>query len=218
MIAVALALVAYILGSTPTSFLLARYVQGIDLRKWGSGNLGATNLYRAAGLPLAGASVLVDVGKGFLPTWLFPQIDGLAVPELALVYGIAAMIGHIFSIWLRFRGGKGVATGGGIYLALAPAAVGIAALIWTLVVFSTRIVSIGSLLAAAVLPVLVWLTRGQIDYVFWSTLPVLLFVWWNHRANIGRLLAGKELPARRGVGAPEASSVGSPSSGSEGKG
>jgi glycerol-3-phosphate acyltransferase PlsY len=126
------------------------------------------------------------------------------MPELALLYGAAALLGHIFSIWMSFRGGKGVATGGGVYLALAPAAVGIAAVVWLAVVFAFRIVSVGSLLAATLLPFLVWLTRGELDYVFWSTIPLVAFVFWSHRANIGRLLAGRELPARRGVGAPEA--------------
>lgn len=203
-----LALLAYLFGSTPTSFLLARFVKGIDLREWGSGNLGATNLYRAAGVPLASVSVLVDVGKGFLPAWYFPRLDGVDVPELALLYGLAAMLGHIFSVWLKFRGGKGVATGGGVYLALAPAAVGIAAAIWLVLALACRIVSVASLAAATALPALVWWTRGGPDYVFWSTLPVAAFVWWNHRANIGRLLAGKELPARRGVGAPGEATAG----------
>lgn len=201
---VLLVLLAYLLGSIPTSFLLARFVKGIDLRKWGSGNLGATNLYRAAGAPLASISVAVDVGKGFVPAWLFTRLDGSGVAELALVYGLAAMLGHIFSVWMRFRGGKGVATGGGVYLALAPLAVAGAAVLWLLIVLGTRIVSIGSLLASAALPLLVWFSGHRLDYVFWSTLPVAAFVWWNHRANIGRLLKGRELPARHGVGAPGA--------------
>lgn len=183
---------AYVTGSTPTSFLVARYARRIDLREFGSGNVGAANLYRAAGLGYATIAGLIDIGKGFVPTWFFPLVDGVDAPQLALAYGMAAVLGHVFSVWVAFRGGKGVATGAGAYLALAPAAVGLAALVWLIVIFVTRIVSAGSLLAAASLPALVWLTRRQLDFAFWSTLPLVALVWWTHRSNIARLLAGRE--------------------------
>lgn len=211
-----LVLASYLLGSIPTSLLLARYAGGIDLRHWGSGNLGATNLYRAVGVPLAAIAVAVDVGKGFVPTWFFPLLDGNGI-ALALAYGGAATLGHVYPLWAGFRGGKGVATGGGVYLALAPAAVGLSLAAWLVTVLATRIVSVGSLLAAALLPVFVWLTRQQLDLVFWSTLALAALVWWTHRSNIGRLLAGRELPARRGAGAPNAHAEAKPgSSGGEG--
>lgn len=201
MIALGLILVAYLLGSTPTSFLLARQLKGIDLRSWGSGNLGATNLYRAAGLAPALLCTLVDVGKGFVPAWVFPRFDGSADPQLALAYGLAAIVGHIFSIWVRFRGGKGVATGAGVFLALAPAAVGLTLVGWLLVMFAARIASLASLSAAILLPLMVLATGHGFDFVFWTSLPLAALVWWTHRANIARLLAGRELRVARGSGA-----------------
>ena len=212
MTALALVLLSYMLGSIPTSLLLARYARDIDLRQWGSGNLGATNLYRAVGAPLAAIAVAVDVGKGFVPTWFFPLLDGTGIAELALAYGGAAILGHIYPLWAGFRGGKGVATGGGVCVALAPAAAALSLAVWLVAVLATRIVSAGSLLAAALLPVFVWLTRQQLDYVLWSTLALAALVWWTHRSNIGRLLAGRELPARRGVGAPNGRAEAEPGS------
>lgn len=192
--------VAYLLGSIPSSYIIARWARGIDLREWGSGNLGATNLYRAAGAGYASLAVLFDMGKGFVPTLFFARLDGLEAPEMALAYGAAAVLGHIFSVWVRFRGGKGVATGGGVYLALAPVATALAFLVWLSTVLARRIVSLGSLLAASVLPVAVYFTGHGLDFVFWSTLPLMALVWWTHRENVKRLLAGEELPARRGAG------------------
>lgn len=199
---VALLLVAaYLMGSLPTSLLLAR-TRGIDLRSWGSGNLGATNLYRATGPALAAICTVVDVGKGFLPTWFFPALDGMELPQLALAYGVAAVLGHIFSVWVRFRGGKGVATGGGVYFALAPAGAGLALATWVVTMSITRIASVSSLAAATLLPVLVWATGHRFDFVFWASLPLAGLVWWTHRSNLGRLLAGREPRVARGSGGP----------------
>jgi len=213
-IVVALLLAAYLLGSTPTSFLLARHGKGIDLREFGSGNLGATNLFRAAGPGYAAICMIVDVGKGFVPAWFFPGLDGLDRPQLALAYGIAAVLGHIFSVWVRFRGGKGVATGGGVFLALAPAAAGLGLLVWAAVAAVIRIASVASLTAATVLPALIWVTGHRFDFVFWASLPLAALVWWTHRSNIRRLAAGREHRVARGAGGQETArrsgSVGSP--------
>jgi glycerol-3-phosphate acyltransferase PlsY len=213
-IVVALLVVAYLLGSTPTSYLLARYGKGIDLREWGSGNLGASNLYRAAGLGYAAVCTVVDVGKGFAPAWFFPTLDGQDLPQWALGYGVAAVLGHIFPVWMRFRGGKGVATGGGVFLALAPAAVGLAALAWLAVAALVRIASLASLTATTLLPAFIWFTGHRSDFVFWASLPLVLLVWWTHRSNIRRLAAGREHRVARGAGRPESGgrseSVGSP--------
>ncbi len=209
----ALMLAAYLLGSIPTSLLIARYAKGIELREWGSGNLGATNLYRAAGFGYAFLCLLFDLGKGFIPAWFFPNLDAVDMPQLALVYGAAAVLGHIFSLWVRFRGGKGVATGAGVYLALAPAAVGLAFAVWLIVLLTIRIVSVGSLLGATLLPAFVWASGHRLDFVFWASLPLVALVWWTHRSNIRRLLAGREPRVARGSGAPkpEPESSGSPS-------
>jgi len=197
----ALLVLAYVAGSTPTSLMLAR-TRGIDLRQWGSGNLGASNLYRATGLGLAALCTAIDVGKGFVPARFFPRLDGMDMPQLALAYGGAAVLGHIFSMWVRFRGGKGVATGAGVYLALAPAAVGLAFVAWAVMIFAFRIASLSSLTAASLFPALVWITGHRLDFVFWSTLPLVALVWWTHRSNLRRLLAGQEPRIARGSGAP----------------
>lgn len=197
----ALLLAAYLLGSIPTSLWLARYAKQIDLREFGSGNLGATNLFRAAGAGYAAVAMTVDLGKGFLPAWLFARLDGVAAPQLALAYGVAAVFGHVFSLWAGFRGGKGVATGGGVYLALAPAAVGLGAVVWLGVMLGVRIASAASLTASAALPLLIWVTRRQLDFVFWSALPLAALIWWTHRSNLRRLLAGNEPRVARASGA-----------------
>jgi len=207
-----LLILAYLLGAIPTSLWLARYLKGIDLREWGSGNLGATNLYRAAGLGLALIAGLVDVGKGYVPARFFAGLDGVDAPELALVYGVAAVIGHILSIWARFSGGKGVATGAGVFLALAPLVVGLALAVWLVVALTVRIISVASLLAAAALPALVWISGHRADFVFWASLPLAGLVWWTHRSNIKRLLAGEEPRIARGSGAPTGSESSSASS------
>ncbi len=202
MIIAGLLCAAYLLGSFPTSLILARYLRGIDLRAWGSGNLGATNLYRAAGFAPAAVCMIVDVAKGFAPAWFFPGFDRLEVPQLALAYGVAAVAGHIAPLWLRFRGGKGVATGAGVYLALAPAAVGLVFAGWLAVVLLTRIVSVASLFAATLLPLVLVLSGHAFDFVFWTSLPLAALVWWTHRSNIRRLAAGREPRIARGSGAP----------------
>ncbi len=129
----------------------------------------------------------------------------------ALAYGIAAVLGHVFPVWMRFRGGKGVATGGGVYLALAPAAVGLAALAWVAVATVVRIASVASLTATTLLPAFIWLTGHRFDFVFWASLPLAALVWWTHRSNIRRLAAGREHRVAGGPEpAPDSESVGSP--------
>jgi glycerol-3-phosphate acyltransferase PlsY len=203
MIVLGLLFLAYVIGSTPTSYLLAR-TRGIDLREWGSGNLGASNLYRATGLTLAIVCTLVDVGKGLVPARFFTRLDGVEIPQLALAYGAAAVLGHIFSLWVGFRGGKGVATGGGVYLALAPAAVGMAFVLWLLIIVPVRIASVASLASATLFPIMVWLSGHELDFVFWSSLPLVGLVWWTHRSNVRRLLSGREPRIARGQGQPRA--------------
>lgn len=188
---------AYLAGSFPTSHLVARAF-GVDLRRYGSGNLGATNLYRAAGLAPAVLAAVVDITKGAAPTYFFP-LWANAQGAWALAYGCAAALGHVFPVWTRFRGGKGVATGGGMFLVLAPVAVLAAAILWIAIVRATRIVSIGSLLAATSLPILAWAT-GRPPHVIAAAAAATLFVFVTHRSNLGRLLRGEELEARRGAG------------------
>lgn len=182
---------AYLLGATPTSYLVARAVRRIDLREHGSGNLGATNTFRVLGWKPALPVVVVDVLKGWFPTAYFPLWDGAEPLEWALAYGSAAIVGHVFSVFVGLRGGKGVATSAGVFMALAPWAVLIAGVVWGLTVTLSRIVSLGSLLAAVVLPVAVFATNEP-PFEVGLSVALSLFVFYAHRSNIRRLLRGTE--------------------------
>jgi acyl phosphate:glycerol-3-phosphate acyltransferase len=192
----ALVLAAYLIGSFPTSYVMARAVRGIDLREHGSGNLGATNAFRVLGWRAAMPIFIVDILKGFLPALLFPQIDGNVSALWALVYGTAAIVGHVFSVYVKFKGGKGVATGAGVFLALAPLAVLGGLVLWLALVALTGYVSLASIAAAAALPVLVALS-GAPTAVLVLSLLLAAFVIYAHRANIRRLLRGEEHRFRR---------------------
>ncbi|MGQ0560454.1 MAG: glycerol-3-phosphate 1-O-acyltransferase PlsY [Gemmatimonadota bacterium] len=181
---------AYMTGAIPTSYIVGR-AKGIDLRAHGSGNLGATNAFRVLGWRAATPVFLLDIAKGSFPAFFFPRWDGVDAPLLALAYGAAAIVGHVFSVYVRFKGGKGVATSAGVLLALAPAAAGAAIALWAALVFLTGYVSLASIVAAAVLPFLILGLHGS-SPVFWLSLALAAFVIFAHRANIGRLLRGEE--------------------------
>ena len=189
-----LVVLSYLLGAVPTSHWVGKGVYGVDLRTVGSGNLGATNAFRALGWKAALPVVLVDVGKGFVPAWGFPRLDTPGVGgNWALVYGAVAILGHVFSVWVRFRGGKGVATSAGVFLGVAPWAVLLAFVVWLVVVMATRIVSLASVVAAIAVPVGVVFTPHEGgDAVLVFTVLLAAFVIWAHRDNIGRLIQGEE--------------------------
>jgi acyl phosphate:glycerol-3-phosphate acyltransferase len=187
-----LLLAAYLVGAFPTSYVAGRLARGIDLRQHGSGNLGATNAFRVLGWRAATPIFLADMLKGFVPAWWFPLLDGGgASPLWALAYGTAAVVGHVFSVFVGFRGGKGVATGAGVFLALAPAALAGALIVWGVVVYASGYVSLASILAAAMLPVLVLVTGADLPVLVLS-LVLATFVIHAHRANIRRLMRGEE--------------------------
>lgn len=183
-------LLAYVLGSLPSSYVAGR-IRGVDLRDHGSGNLGATNTYRVLGAGAAVPVVIVDIGKGFVPAALFVGWDGTADARLAIAYGLAAIAGHVWPVFLKFRGGKGVATGAGVLLALAPLTTVLALLIWIGVVSLTRYVSVASITAATLVPLLAALLDAPRSTVGFCAL-VAAFVWWTHRSNLRRLLDGTE--------------------------
>lgn len=190
MTVVLLVLAAYLMGSIPTSYLVGR-LNGIDLRKHGSGNLGGTNAYRVMGAAAGVPVVLVDVCKGFVPAQFFPAWDGVALGDLALLYGLAAIAGHVWSVFMGFRGGKGVATGAGVLVALAPTSALIGLLVWIGVVLITRYVSVASISAATLVPLTAWLTDEARSTVLFSA-AIAIFVWWTHRENLSRLARGQE--------------------------
>lgn len=183
-------LLAYLLGSLPSSYVAGR-LRGVDLREHGSGNLGATNVYRVLGAGAAVPVVVFDIAKGFVPTSLFPGWDGSADARLAIAYGLAAIAGHVWPVFLRFRGGKGVATGAGVLLALAPLTTALGLLIWIGVVSLTRYVSVASIAAATLVPLLAALLDAPGSTVAFCAL-VAGFVWWTHRSNLRRLRDGTE--------------------------
>jgi glycerol-3-phosphate acyltransferase PlsY len=186
---------AYLLGSIPTSYLAAKYGAGVDLRQQGSGNLGATNLYRAVGLKYAVPVGLFDVAKGAVPVLLAARWT--EQPWAPLAVGVAAILGHVFTVFMRFKGGKGVATAAGVVLALAPAALGVSTLVWGVVLFATGYMSVASMLGAVTFPVAVRLLQPADVYTFGVGICLAAFIVYTHRSNIKRLVNGTENRIRR---------------------
>lgn len=182
---------AYLFGAFPTSYLYGR-LRGRDLRELGSGNLGATNVYRFLGARGAVLVVVVDLAKGFIPTWFFPLWDGASSPDWALAYGFLAIAGHVWSVFTGFSGGKGVATAAGALLALAPVAVLVGAMVWMGLALITRFASLASLTAATVVPVVAYVGAAPGTTVLFAV-TLAGIVWITHRENLARLLRREEL-------------------------
>ena len=187
-----LVLAAYLLGSIPNGLLIAR-LKGIDLQKVGSGNIGATNVFRCVGKGWGIAAFVLDAVKGFVPAFFFPRLLESAPPWLGLACGVAAVAGHNWPVWLKFKGGKGVSTSAGMLLGIAPAAVGVGFAVFALTVALTRFVSLGSILAAIAVPAAYLWMNGADNRLLASALVVMgALVIFKHRANVGRLLRGTE--------------------------
>ncbi|NPA49037.1 MAG: glycerol-3-phosphate 1-O-acyltransferase PlsY [Thermodesulfobacteria bacterium] len=183
---------AYLLGSIPTALLVAKPF-GIDPREHGSRNLGATNVARLLGKKWGLLTLLGDMGKGILPMLLALKIfEGHPEKDLLVAgTGFFAFLGHLFPLYLRFRGGKGVATATGVFLVLCPKALGVALLLFVLAVKFSGFVSVGSLLASALMPLLIYFFCPKKPYILAATLMALL-IWIKHKDNIRRLLRGEE--------------------------
>jgi acyl phosphate:glycerol-3-phosphate acyltransferase len=207
---VAAVVASYLLGSIPAAYIAGKS-KGIDLRKHGSGNLGATNVIRVLGTKVGLLVFAFDMAKGAVPVLLFPGwVVGtpgpIADPVLVgILCGIAAIVGHVRPIYLKFgRGGKGVATAAGVFLALAPLQTLLTLIVFAVVLLSSGFVSLGSLVSGLMLPILLGLTIGVHSPVFAISVLVAVFVFWTHRANIARLRRGEEhrfgkrgVPAKR---------------------
>ena len=179
---------AYLIGSVPFAFLLARR-RGIDLRLAGSGNVGASNVLRTSGVSLAVLAMALDGLKGTLAVVLAQGVaSGSAAPVAA---GVASVLGHVYSPWLRFRGGKGVATAAGAFSMLAPMALGIASAVFVIAVVATRIISVGSVSAAVTLAVVTFVTDSPRLVIAGACLAAAIIVH-RHRGNLARLAAGTE--------------------------
>jgi len=188
--------VFYLVGSVPTGYLLGRS-RGLDIRQHGSGNIGATNVWRVLGRNWGLVAFAADFLKGFLLLYLlrtlsFANADSWTISLLLVVCGLAAIIGHNYTPWLGFKGGKGIATSAGVLAALMPPVFAIALSTWIVATLISRAVSIGSILAAAMLaPAAAWFYPGEWIYFGLAALAGGLAVW-RHRSNIQRLLAGTE--------------------------
>jgi len=187
--------VAYLLGSIPFGLLIVNAFGGEDIRRVGSGNIGAANVTRNAG-PFAGAlTLLLDAGKGYLAVWIAGHWTGWNIRWMMLS-AIFAVIGHVFPVWLQFRGGKGVATGLGVFIPICREAVLAAVILWLVVVIFWRYSSLGSIAAAAAMPVFVYLLyapgHAPPDLVTLGTILIAILILAKHRSNIERLIAGEE--------------------------
>lgn len=196
-----LLLISYLIGAIPSALIAGKLLGGIDIRKYGSGNIGGTNAWRVlgwkAGLPVS----IVDVGKGAVAATLISRLPFGPYPVdpsiLPILCGLASVIGHVFPVYTGFRGGKGVATGGGMLAAIAPVPVGMAAGVLVVALLITGWVSLGSLLGALTVPLAIALldahTAAQYPPLLLGlTSALAAFIWFTHRGNIVRLVQGKE--------------------------
>jgi len=186
---VLLSVVAYLFGAIPFGLLVAKS-RGVDIRTQGSGNIGATNVFRVIGKGWGIFTFALDALKGFIPAFVFPRLAGLDA-EWGVLFGIVAILGHSFPVYLRFKGGKGVATSAGMLLGVAPLAVGVGFACWALCMVLSRYVSLSSIVAAIAVAVTVWIQdKGLVINIALTVLSLLII--WLHRANIKRLLNGTE--------------------------
>ncbi len=182
---------SYLAGAFPTSYLTGRVFKGIDLREHGSRNLGATNVYRVLGWRYAVPVALVDVAKGAGPVWS-AGAWGPDMEMFPLYCGVAAVVGHVFSVFVGWKGGKGVATASGVVLALAPKALVASLVVWAALVWLTGYVSVGSVASAVVFPVAAYFLEHARGGVLAIEIALAAFLVWKHRANLQRLVRGTE--------------------------
>jgi glycerol-3-phosphate acyltransferase PlsY len=189
-----ISLAAYLLGSIPFGYLIVK-LRGADIRKAGSGNIGAANVMRNAGALAGVLTLLLDAAKGYVAVWLTSRWTGGNIRWMT-VAAVAAVVGHMYPVWLKFRGGKGVATGLGVFLPICPMAVAAGTVLWILVVAFWRYSSLGSIVASAALPLFVHVLYAPPHappmYLTLATVAISLLVLWKHRGNIERLMTGKE--------------------------
>lgn len=190
--------IAYVCGSFPTAYLAGRLLKGVDLRTIGSGNLGATNVYRELGLGPALAVLVIDAAKGALPAWLLPGMLAVGFTSAhqlqwwAIAFGVAAIAGHAKPIFLLWKGGgKGVATAAGVFIAVTPLPAAVALVVFSIVVAATRMMSLGSIAGAITLPLAQFALHGNTPAAR-ASVAVAAFVIWAHRANVARIRAGTE--------------------------
>ncbi len=182
-----LLIICYLVGSVPTAYLLVKKLKGVDIRTVGSGNVGATNAARILGKWGFAAVFSADMLKGFIPVW----VTGMLYPDVVLIAAVLVVLGHTYTVFLNFKGGKGVATAVGVFLALAPVPLGVAAVAFGVVFYVGRMVSLSSITAAAVLAAAVVLMDTPVSLKIF-TVVIAAFVIYKHRTNINRIMKGEE--------------------------
>lgn len=185
-----LTILAYLFGAVPFGLLVAK-LNGVDIREKGSGNIGATNVFRVIGKGWGIFTFVLDALKGFIPAFFFPML-GNVDPVYGVLFGFVAIIGHTFPVYLKFKGGKGVATSAGMLLGVAPVAVGVGFFFWVIILVISRYVSLASIIAAIAVGVTAWVEGEKATIVKIALTVMSLLVVWLHRANIKRLMNGTE--------------------------
>ncbi|MCD6176344.1 MAG: glycerol-3-phosphate 1-O-acyltransferase PlsY [Candidatus Cloacimonetes bacterium] len=187
---------AYILGSIPTSYIMGKLIKGIDIRDFGSGNVGATNALRILGTKVGVFTLIIDIGKGFLAVNIARIIIEDPTDLIMILTGLFAILGHIFTIFLKFKGGKGVATSAGVFIALVPVPIAIALFVFIITVWLSKFVSLGSILAAFTLFISELIINIRNSFtkieILIFTFIITLFIIIRHKANIQRLINGNE--------------------------
>lgn len=189
------ALLSYLIGSIPNGLILGKHLWNVDLRQFGSKNIGATNAYRVLGPKPAFWVFLTDLLKGVAGVYIGQWLVG--TPLAAIIGGIAAIAGHNWSLFLKFKGGRGVATGLGVIAIIAPMVTAVVFSTWAVIVYFTRYVSLASIVAAALVPIIMWFMGERGEY-FYFGLVAALFVVVRHKPNIERLIKGEELKIKAG--------------------
>ncbi|MBC8367663.1 glycerol-3-phosphate 1-O-acyltransferase PlsY [bacterium] len=185
-------LLSYLIGGIPFGYMAGHIVLKTDIRTLGSGNLGASNVFRQVGPGWGIGVLLLDASKGLAVIFLAKTLFPTGADWISLSAGVLAILGHSFTPYLGFRGGKGVATSAGVFLGLAPAALGLAFAVFVITMLIARMVSMSSLMGALALPVALWILYPEKSIILFASLFVAALVWYRHRSNIGRILKGEE--------------------------
>ena len=192
---VIIAILGYLIGSIPNGLIIGKHFYHVDLRQFGSKNIGATNAFRTLGVKPALWVFLTDAAKGIIAVYGANLFVG--TPIALLVAGIAAIAGHNWSVFLKFTGGRGVATGLGVIIVLVPKVTLIVFVVWSVIVYFTRYVSLASIIAATLVPIMMWFMGERQEFLYFGVI-IALFVVIRHRPNIERLLKGQELKIKVG--------------------
>lgn len=182
--------ISFLLGSIPSGYVICRVFKNIDIRKYGSGNIGATNVYRVCGGFFATIVLILDILKGFIPVFISKNILHFPSP-VSIITGLLATSGHIFSIFLKGKGGKGVATSFGVIIGLFPLSALSSFIIWFIILLVSHIVSVASIIAGFFLPLLIYIFYKDISLTIFGVI-IFFFIVYTHRENIKRLKKGKE--------------------------